>query len=199
MADQHPMAHLRIVSPRGTRERPSGGPSSENSSRTSRTDARAMAPIEEIRGTAHYVEYRQAPRAFGREAQDRLTFHLYSIGSSGQAISKTRVEMRSNRVGDLTLRDGDTVVVRGTRVRPNDIQATAINNLTARSELSLQADASLVERLKAPLAVLWFAAIPVFLLALVALICKRFSTGVTLGLPCIGIWVASWLLYQRPG
>jgi len=159
--------------------------------------ARSRPEIEEIRGVARYVEFRPAPASFGAEGQDRLTFHLYSLGASEQTVRKTRVEMRSDRIGDLTLRDGDTVVVRGTRAKRNDLLATSVHNLTARSQLSLRSEVSIVDKLKTPLSVLWFAAIPVFILAMVALICNRVGVGASLGLPCVAIWFAFWLLYRR--
>jgi len=153
--------------------------------------------IVEARGQVRYVEFHAAPAVFGLNAEDWLSFHLQGLDASTHKQFRTRVVMRSNSVSELTIRDGDIVIVRGTRTRPDELSATFIENLTAHSRLDLSPRAKWLATLKVPVAVLSLAAVPAFILSVIALACKEYATGIRLGVPCLGVWLVFWVLSQR--
>jgi len=152
-----------------------------------------------IDGRVHHVQYLPAPRAFA-DAEDRLTFHVVGAGHAAQPLEVTLVEVRSGRIGELVIRDGDQVTVIGKRGRSaagDTLIAEAVQNHTTHTGLEVQTGTALARRLRAPLGVLWFLAIPAFLLALLSLACGRAGQACALGIPAVATWVLFWFLYQR--
>ena len=98
------------------------------------------------------------PRQFA-DAEDRLTFHV-SPRRPGQGMQSTPVEVRSRRLGELVIRDGDRVTVIGVREQ-DGLLAHTIENQTTRTRLETLVGAR-SRGSCGPLGVLSFAAIPAF-------------------------------------
>lgn len=156
------------------------------------------SPVE-LRGQVRHVEFHAAPREFGAGAQDWLTFHLHAPDPESHRPHRIRVMVRSNRVSELVIRDGDTVVVRGERTGRTELAATFVENVTTRSRLDLSGGRRWIASLRAPLGVLSVLAVPAFILAVVAMLCSESATGVRVGVPCLVVWLAFWALsrYRR--
>ena len=149
-----------------------------------------------VEGEARYVHYLPAPRQFA-SAEDRLTFHVLTTDSTGRGSTATPVEVRSHRLGELVIRDGDRVTVIGER-RDDTLVAHTIHNHTTSTHLETQEGRSAARVLRAPLGVLSFLAVPAFLLALTALVTDRTQTALALGVPALLVWAAYWALCLRP-
>jgi hypothetical protein len=158
------------------------------------TGSRSPAEVR-VDGEARYVHYLPAPRQFA-DAEDRLTFHVFAPAASGQGMQSTPVEVRSRRLGELVIRDGDRVTVIGVREQ-DGLLAHTIENQTTRTRLETHSGRSVARLLRAPLGVLSFAAIPAFLLALTALVADRTTTALALGVPALLVWACYWALYLR--
>jgi len=148
-----------------------------------------------VEGEARYVHYLPAPRQFA-SAEDRLTFHVLAADPTGRGSTATPVEVRSHRLGELVIRDGDRVTVIGVREQ-DGLLAHTIENQTTRTRLETHSGRSVARLLRAPLGVLSFAAIPAFLLALTALVADRTTTALALGVPALLVWACYWALYLR--
>jgi len=150
----------------------------------------------QVEGEVRGVRYAAAPRQFAA-GLDRLTFHVLPAGRAGRPTDAVPIEVRCGRLGDLVIRDGDHVTVSGSRGESGTLLAHAVVDHTTHSSLDLRAPQRRTVRLRTLSCVLAFVAIPVFLLAIVALYCTRYADALRLGLPCLAVWAAWYLLRKR--
>ncbi len=147
---------------------------------------------EQVHGEARNVRYAPAPRQFA-QGLDRLTFHVMR---AEHTTGGTSVELRCDRLGELIIRDGDQVTVNGSRSEGGTLLARSVVDHTTHSSLNLDSSRRQANRFRTPLGILAFAGIPAFILAVIALVCARYSDALRLGLPCLAVW-AAWYLNRR--